>query len=313
MQAPDLTLQEDLNVEGVVFDLQRFALHDGPGIRTTVFLKGCPLSCVWCHNPESRAHQPQLAFDATKCTNCLECVAVCPTGALYDAGGTLGVNHALCDGCGRCIEVCPTGALRIIGETRSVSDIIDEVERDRAYYERSGGGFTVSGGEPLARPHFARALLREARRRGLHTCLDTSGAVSRDRLDMVIPFVDLFLYDYKGTDPAMHLQQTGVSNDIVLDNLAFLLRRGARVNLRCPLVPGVNDSKDHLRGIAAVSASYPELEAVEIMAYHDMGKAKAEQIGYENPLRDLPTTSEEVKSEWLETLHGMGCERATIG
>lgn len=313
MEASTLHIAPDTTERGLVFDVQRFSLHDGPGIRTTVFLKGCPLRCLWCHNPESQTYRPQLAFDAARCTHCLDCVAECTTGALQIRHGRLVVNHALCDGCGRCVDVCPQDALRIIGREQSVAEVMAEVMHDAAYYEHSGGGLTLSGGEPLAQPRFAVALLQAAKAQGLHTCLDTSGAIGQDRLAQVLPFVDLFLYDYKGTDPALHRQQTGVTNDLILKNLDYLYRQDARLILRCPLVPGVNDTREHLQGIAALSARYPRLEGVEIIAYHNMGKAKAEQIGYENPLLDLPTASEEVKVEWLETLHELGCARAALG
>lgn len=300
-------------VRGIVFDVHRFSLHDGPGIRTTVFLKGCPLSCLWCHNPESQAFRPQLSFDPSRCTECLDCAAVCPTGALTVSGESLVVRHDVCSACGACVDACPSGAFSIIGGERTVRDVLDEVERDRAYFDRSRGGLTVSGGEPLAQPHFTRALLEGARRRGLHTCLDTSGAVHPRRLQEVLPYTDLFLYDYKDTSAARHRMFTGVSNELILENLAYLYGKGARIILRCPVVPGANDSPDHLAAIAELAAAYPDLEGVQIMAYHNLGRGKASAIGIHNPMDDLPTADPVMQQAWLDRLHGLGCTRCELG
>lgn len=298
---------------GIVFDIQRFALHDGPGIRTTVFLKGCPLQCVWCHNPESRCHMPQIAFDAERCIQCGACLDVCQQNVHELLDGRHLVHFDRCITAGACVEACDQQALKIIGREMTVGEVLAEVERDRTYYERSGGGLTLSGGEPLAQPDFAAALLREAQSRGLHTCLDTCGVVARHRLAAAADHVDLVLFDYKATKPEVHRALTGVSNDLVLENLAYLLECDVPVVLRCPLVPGVNDSVVHLAGIADLAACHPELQAVEIMPFHNMGRAKAARIGETNLLADVPTASEMQQEEWLAVLHGLGCEHARLG
>ncbi len=302
-----------LETRGIVFDLQRFALTDGPGIRTTVFLKGCPLSCLWCHNPESQGFRLQLSYDADRCTQCLECADVCPTAALTVRDGRLHVEHDLCNGCGACVTACPKGALSIIGRESYAGEIIDEVERDRAYFERSGGGLTLSGGEPLAQPDFALALLRIAKDRDLQTCLDTSGAVHPRRLGKVLPYVDVFLFDYKSTDPQVHKDLTGVSNELILENLEYLYSKDAHIVLRCPLIPSINDSRRHLAAIAELSHRFPRLQGIEIMAYHNMGHAKARRIGFEDPLAALSSADEPIKTRWLNTLHEMGCRQAVLG
>lgn len=304
---------DDFEARGIVFDLQRFALHDGPGIRTTIFLKGCPLSCVWCHNPESQGYRFQLSFDADRCVHCVECVDVCPAGALTAEDGRLVVRHDLCTACGDCVPVCAESALSIVGREQTAREVIEIVERDRVYYEKSGGGLTISGGEPLAQPDFAQAVLRLAKERGIHTCLDTSGAVHPRRLQAVLPYVDLFLFDYKVTEPDLHKELTGVSNELILENLEYLSEKGADVILRCPLVPGLNDSSAHLQAIGELSHRYPRLRGVEIMAYHDMGRKKACQIGFENPLADVAAADEADKARWLAELRSAGCDQAVIG
>lgn len=298
--------------QGLVFDIQRCALNDGPGIRTTVFLKGCPLSCLWCHNPESQAPGPQLAYDPERCTDCLACVPACPHVAHGAVEGKHVWNPERCRSCGACVPACAYGALKLVGEVMTVAQVMAEVLKDVAYYRRSGGGLTVSGGEPMAQFAFTRALLRAAKEAGLHTCLDTSGQTSRSRLKAVLSDVDLFLYDYKATDPRDHRRLTGVANERIVDNLDFLYRQGARIRLRCPLVPGVNDTPAHLAGIAGLAARYPDLEAIQILPYHDMGRDKALHIGRVNVLRDLPTADEATKARWIAALHDLGCTRARL-
>lgn len=263
--------------KGIVFDIQRCALHDGPGIRTTVFLKGCPLRCLWCHNPESQAFKPELSIDRER----------------FRAG--------------------QPGAVEIIGREATVAEVMETVVRDVEFYERSGGGVTLSGGEPMAQFGFARELLRAARRRRLHTCLDTCGQARTAYFEEILGDVDLFLYDFKETDPDRHRELTGVSNELIMRNLEFLYSRRANIILRCPLVPGLNDSPDHLMSIAALSARYPNLIGIEILPYHNMGSHKAERIGREAPLPHLGNTDDMTKQRWMKTLAEFGCTRATVG
>ncbi len=298
---------------GLVFDIQRFALHDGPGIRTTVFLKGCPLRCAWCHNPESQSFKPELSFWADKCQSSFSCVVACPTGAMRIENGQRVFERNLCDACGLCAPECSHGALKIIGAEMTVERVMQEVIKDIAYYKRSGGGLTISGGEPMAQFEFTRALLRAAKSAGIHTCVDTCGFAPVEKYRAIIKHVDLFLFDYKATDAATHRRWTGVSNDLILSNFDFLYHAGARIIVRCPLVPGVNDTAEHLMGIAELSQRYPNLLRIDIMAYHNMGVDKARRIGREPELAHLPNTDDATKSGWIAALEKLGCTNVALG
>jgi len=281
-------------LRGMVFDIQRFALHDGPGIRTTVFLKGCPLRCVWCHNPESWAAKPQVSFRRELADGCPACAAA--------GRGRLTASAA------SRLEPCPAGAVSVIGRSMSVGEVMEQVAADTAYYDLSGGGLTLSGGEPLAQPDFAAELLRAAKNDGIHTCLDTSGYATRRLLERIIGDVDLVLYDYKATGSAAHRALTGVGSERILENLAWLDGQGTPIWLRCPLVPGVNDAAAHLAAIAAMARRFPCIEAVDVMPYHALGRDKAERLGLRNPLSDLASAGDDTIAAWLEELHRLGCD-----
>jgi glycyl-radical enzyme activating protein len=302
-----------MTIAGMIFDIQRGAMHDGPGIRTTVFLKGCPLRCAWCHNPESQSTMKEISYRPESCAICGECVKACPAGAHRILEGVHIYDRSLCERCGKCVEACLYEALKLAGREQTVEEVLAIVLRDRPFYEQSNGGLTISGGEPMLQAEFTLELLRAAKSEGLHSCLDTCGAVSQSLYEQVLPHVDLFLFDYKVNDPRIHKKWTGVSNEIILSNLDFLIQHGARVRLRCPLIPGINDSPSHLEGIAALSRRYPDLDGIDLMAYHNVGNAKYERYGLENPLPGLKTTDEATRQGWLERLRAQGCEMAALG
>ncbi|MCF7859526.1 MAG: glycyl-radical enzyme activating protein [Candidatus Cloacimonetes bacterium] len=293
---------------GLISDVQRFSLHDGPGIRTTVFLKGCPLNCKWCHNPETRSSKPQFSFSESKCENCFRCVDVCPTNAHYIEEEKHKLNFSLCDLSRNCVSVCPNDALRIIGNNKSIDEVMNIVLRDKDYYKNSGGGLTISGGEPMNQFSFTRDLLNTAKLNGIHTVLETCGYAPKNRYLEIAHMVDLILFDYKETDTEKHREFTGVDNNVIRENLKTLHDVGANIILRCPIIPGVNDNEKHFKGIADLVSELPNLKGAELMAYHDIGRDKAEEIGMENEFYHIENATEEMKQNWLSKLQEINCE-----
>lgn len=292
-----------------VFDIQRFALHDGPGIRTTIFTKGCPLDCQWCHNPESKSSKPQLRCLFKQCVGCGRCQEVCPTGAhhVWQNGHT--IEFEKCIQCGACVDVCYYDVLKIYGVSKTTDEILKVVMRDRSFYENSGGGMTVSGGEPMAQFEPVLDLFKAAKERNLHTCLDTCGFAPTANYKKILPFVDIFLYDYKLTKEDKHVRYTGVKNGLIKENLNFLCSHGATVFLRCPIIPGINNDEEHFRAIATLSQKYENIKQVNIMAYHDMTKGKVEQIGEKYKLEEIKSVNNAEKKVLYTHLSQLGCLR----
>ncbi len=264
---------------GRIFDIQRFCLHDGPGIRTTVFLKGCPLRCAWCHNPEGIDREFHLSFLPEQCFGCGYCLKACSRGVHLMEDGKHRMDRGRCVACGACAEQCRAGALKIIGRDVTVEEVMREVRADRSFYETSGGGMTLSGGEPLFQIDFTAALLEEAKQEALHCCVETCGLADYSRLGRVAQMVDLFLYDVKDTDNGRHLANTGVPNTLILENLRRLHDAGAKIILRLPVVPGYNAFDDHLAGIADLAGHLPHLLGAEIIPYHLLGTGKRIRLG----------------------------------
>ncbi len=253
---------------GLVFNIQRFSVHDGPGLRTTVFLKGCPARCPWCHNPESRLRAPELLQFAERCIDCGTCREVCPHGT----------DPALCTACGTCAGACPADARQLAGTLMDSGEVMEIVARDRVFYDESGGGVTFSGGEPLAQPAFLRALLAAARGAGIRTAVDTCGFASRDLLLEIAPSVDLFLYDVKILDPKRHQEVVGLPLDPILTNLQALDASGASICLRVPIVPSLTDTPENLRAIADLVLSLPGVSRLSLLPYHSLGAAKCARL-----------------------------------
>ena len=293
-------------MKGTVFNIQKFCINDGPGIRTTVFLKGCPLSCLWCHNPESKSAKPEIMYDSKKCIVCGKCAAVCP---MQCHGFSEEKGHIFCRekciSCGRCTEGCYASALEMAGKQREAEDVIAEVMKDKAFYDNSGGGMTLSGGEPMLQFDFTYELLTLAKEKGLHTCIETCGYAPSENYRRIAPLIDIFLFDYKETDPSRHKDYTGVTNELILENLKMLDEMGAKTVLRCPIIPTMNDRAEHFKGIADVANSLKNILEINVEPYHPLGSGKSAMLGKKYLIENLTFPSDETVKEWIANIGSM--------
>ena len=293
-------------MQGVIFAVKHFEIHDGDGIRTTVFFKGCPLRCPWCHNPEGLEKRAQLAFSPDRCVSCGRCAALCPAHSLESHRHTL--DRAACHACGRCAEECPTGALTLYGRSVQPEELLEELLADRPYYQASGGGVTLSGGEPMAQPLFAAGMLRMLKKQGIHTALDTSGYAEWKDYESVLPDTDQILYDIKAMDEAVHRRLTGRSNAIILENLKRLDGAGIPTDIRIPLVPGQNDGE--IPAIGRFLASLRRVRSVTVLPYHELSASLYEALGRPYVLRGTPLPTLEQVSAAVGLLRGLGLPAA---
>lgn len=280
---------------GLIFDIKRFSIHDGPGIRTTIFFKGCPLSCQWCHNPESQASGVERIFRSNRCVQCGACLVACKAGAISLNGRSLRTDEDKCTLCGACVEACYAEAREMVGRRTAVPELMREIQQDVVFYDQSGGGVTVSGGEPLMQPLFLLSLLQACKAAEIHTALDTCGFAPWQTVDTIRRYVDLFLYDLKPMNDEQHCEFTGVSNQVILRNLERLSEMGHAIILRVPVIPGVTDREDNIRRLTAFAGGLPKLLRIDLLPYHGIAAEKYSRLGKEYAAQGIePPTQEDL-------------------
>jgi len=270
-------MQNNTEMKAIIFDIERNSFVDGPGIRTTVFFKGCNLRCAWCHNPESQSPRPQMMFFKNKCTGCGICKKKCPYSLEF------------CDLCGKCTLYCPYDARKICGKEYTVDEVFEKVVKDKSFYENSGGGVTFSGGECMLQVDFLSEILKKCKENGIHTAVDTAGHVTFESFEKILPYTDLFLYDIKCFDSEVHRKYTGVGNELILENLKKILSCDKKVWIRVPIIPTVNDNEDEMKKIKAFFALNGYPEKIELLPYHAMGEHKYAAIGMERSVFSVPS------------------------
>ena len=283
-------------MKAFISDIKRFAVHDGDGIRTTVFLKGCTLKCVWCHNPEGIGFKPQLAYYEHKCINCGQCIGACPNGSQTITNNLHFFDRTKCLACGKCVLKCLGEALNYYGKEVAVDELLPLLLEDKEFYDTSDGGVTLSGGECLCQADFCAELLKKLKERDVHTAVDTCGMVSREAFDKVIPYTDIFLYDIKAIDEEVHVKCTGHSNKLILDNIEYLNSLGKEIEVRIPYVPDFNDNQ--IEKIFAFLKPLKNVKKIRVLPYHNYAGSKYEALGMENNLpKRLPTEEEIAAAE----------------
>jgi len=295
----------------LIFDIRRYSINDGPGIRITIFMKGCLLKCKWCHNPESQSPEVQKLYTASKCIGAQECIEVCPENALTLTPDGIETNIDACTLCGKCAEACPTKAIEMSGKLYSAEELLTIIEKERVHIDQSGGGVTFSGGEPLMHPGFLIEMLKDCGKIGLHRVVDTSGFAETKTLLEVAKLTDLFLFDLKLMDPEKHKQWTGISNQLILKNLKMLAETGANINIRIPLIKNINTDEDELKKMATFISSLPGKKSiVNFLPYHNIasGKYKKLEILYDEGKMDEPTEKEIQQAEQIFYSFGIETE-----
>jgi len=291
---------------GLTFNIQRFSLHDGPGIRTTVFLKGCPLACKWCSNPESWNPYPEIITFDIRCIRCGRCVEACPQGAITIINEKREIDWSKCNQCLKCAEVCPSGAIEQVGKYMSVDEVVEEVGKDALFYLNSGGGVTFSGGEPLTQWEFVKEACQRCKEKGIHTALDTTGCVGWDIMEQVLEYIDLVLYDIKHTNPLKHIEGTGVSNELILANLEKTAAK-TKTWLRVALIPAFNVSESFIEKVAQLARQL-KVEKVSLLPYHEWGKSKYARLGQTYPFEGVDILSDDCVNEYKGLIQSCGVQ-----
>jgi len=300
-------------LRGLITNVQRFSIHDGPGIRTTVFFKGCPLRCFWCHNPETLRPAQEVQVFASRCIGCRACLERCLNGAHVIQNGQRQFRRELCQACGRCVETCYAEALVMAGRWWSVEELVEELLRDRPFYEQSGGGITLSGGEPLLQQAFSRRVLQRCKKEGLHTAIETAALCRWEDMEELLPWLDLIMMDIKVMDDAQHRAVTGVSNRLILENARRLANAGVPLLIRTPIIPSVNDSPEAVGEIASFIGSFPNLQGYELMPFHRLAESKYQSLGLDYQAHVLNTPARAQMETLAQHARELGVANVKVG
>ena len=305
-----------MTTKGIVYNIERFAIHDGPGIRTVVFLKGCPLRCVWCSTVDSQYPLPEMEYFADKCTRCRKCIEVCPAGAIYAVDdGRIITDRSLCDNCGKCVDICPNSARTIVGVEMTVEQVLEEIEKDSMFYANSGGGITLSGGEPTMQPEFALEILKGSKKMGIHTAIETCGYVKWDIFDGMLRYLDLVYMDIKHMSPEEHKKLTSRKNSLIQANARKLAEKypDKPFIIRIPVIPGCNDSDENITATAQFVSQLKGIHRIELLPYHRYGIHKYEALAKEYTLYHLQALPEERMSALATLVESFGIEVSVGG
>jgi len=294
--------------KGTIFNIQRFSINDGPGIRTVIFLKGCTLSCLWCFNPESQDKSPQIFFNNEKCIECNRCLDICPIKAISISNGERNIDRSKCDKCGKCVEVCNSKALSIVGEEKTADEVIDEIIKDKPFYDKSDGGVTLSGGEVLHQPKFSKAVLKKCKKNGINTAIETCGYIKQWKLfEELLGYTDLVLYDLKQMDNSLHKKFTGVGNKIILDNACKISSKKIPMVIRIPIIPGYNDSRKNITETCLFVKNYlKNVKEIDILPFIQIGRKKYSNLGMNYQLIDLESPKKEHVKKLKELIESFG-------
>ena len=297
----------------VVLSIARMTLHNGPGIRTLILFKACPLRCLWCSTPEGQKEEPEIAVFPDKCIHCDQCVPVCPFNAIHLTHDTIRIDRSQCDSCGRCADICHPEAIRLLGRRMTVEELVQEAKKDKVFYKHSGGGVTLSGGEPLLDPDFILGLLQALKERGIGVGVDTCGHVPWTAIEPVLPYINFFLWDIKHMDSQKHREFTGVSNELILENARSVSDRNIPLYIRVPVIPGYNDSEENIRATCEFARGLPSVVEVDLLPFHHLGKARYESLNRVYPIAHLSLIPENVLESMERLVESYGLRACIVG
>jgi pyruvate formate lyase activating enzyme len=297
----------------VVLSIARMTLHNGPGIRTLILFKACPLCCLWCSTPEGQKEEPEIAVFPDKCIHCDQCVPACPLNAIHLTHDTIRIDRSRCDSCGRCVDVCHAEAIRLLGRRMTVEELVQEAKRDKVFYKHSGGGVTLSGGEPLLDPEFTLRLLQALKENGIGVGVDTCGHVPWAAIEPVLPYIDFFLWDIKHMDPQKHREFTGVSNELILENARSVSDSNIPLYIRVPVIPGYNDSEENIRATCEFARGLSSLAEVDLLPLHHLGKARYDSLNRGYCIADVPLIPDGILQDMKRLVESYGLKSYVVG